>query len=61
MLLTNQDLEETGSEERIVAAVEWRMLVGSLAIIPKSESCLLWIWALIGVVPARKKITGSGD
>ena len=61
IFVTNQDLEESGSEERIVEAVEWRMFEGSLESMPKSESCLLCIWALIGKVPARKYITGSGD
>ena len=34
--------------------------MGSLVIIPNNDICFLCIWALIGGVPARKYITGSG-
>ena len=54
LMPTNQDFEESGSDAKIVDAVLNKMLLGSLEIIPNKDSCLLWMCASMGTVPARK-------
>ena len=45
-ILTNQEVEWSGSEASFASAILWRMLSGNKVIIPNKESCLRWILAV---------------